>query len=70
MLRPGWNRAPIVTPVSEGMFAGAFDMRQVNSFGDKLKFRLAAALGYWPQGDHRDWSAIRAWAENTGARLG
>jgi len=54
----------LVKPVSEGLFAGALDINKVPSFGDRLKFRLSAAFGVWPEGDHRDWNAIRAWAES------
>jgi menaquinone-dependent protoporphyrinogen oxidase len=54
----------IVKPVSESLFAGALDIRQVRSFGDRLKFRMSVALGVWSEGDHRDWDAIRAWAES------
>ncbi len=52
----------LVKPVSEGLFAGALDIRKVPSFRDRLKFRLSVAFGVWSEGDHRDWSAIRAWA--------
>ncbi len=52
----------LVKPVSEGLFAGALDISKVPSFGDRLKFRLSVILGVWSEGDHRDWSAIRAWA--------
>jgi menaquinone-dependent protoporphyrinogen oxidase len=54
----------LVRPVSEGLFAGALDTGQIRSFGDRLKFRLSVALGVWSEGDHRDWTAIRAWAES------
>jgi len=54
----------LVRPVSEGLFAGMLDIGKVPSFGDKLKFRLSVILGVWSEGDHRDWNAIRAWAEN------
>jgi menaquinone-dependent protoporphyrinogen oxidase len=54
----------LVRPVSEGLFAGALDISQVPSFGDRLKFRLSVALGVWSEGDHRDWNAIRVWAED------
>ena len=50
-------------PVSEGLFAGALDIRKVPSLGDKLKFRLSVFFGVWSEGDHRDWGAIHAWAE-------
>jgi hypothetical protein len=48
---------------SEGLFAGALDISQVPSFRDRLKFRLSVVFGVWSEGDHRDWVAIRAWAE-------
>lgn len=52
----------LVRPVSEGLFAGALDISQAPSFGERLKFRLSVAFGVWKEGDHRDWQAIRAWA--------
>lgn len=52
----------LVRPVSEGLFAGSLDIKRVESFGDRLKFRLSVLFRVWKEGDHRDWSAIRAWA--------
>jgi menaquinone-dependent protoporphyrinogen oxidase len=52
----------IVTPVSEGMFAGALDISKVPYFRARLGFRLSVLFGVWSEGDHRDWHAIRAWA--------
>jgi hypothetical protein len=52
----------LVKPVSEGLFAGALDIRKVPSFSDRLKFRLSVIFGVWTEGDHRDWHAIRDWA--------
>ncbi len=54
----------LVKPVSEGLFAGALDIGKIPSFGDKLKFRLSVAFGVWSEGDHRDWDAIRTWANS------
>ena len=54
----------LVKPVSEGLFAGALDISKIPSFGDRLKFRLSVVFGVWSEGDHRDWNAIRAWAES------
>ena len=54
----------LVKPVSERLFAGALDISKVPSFGDRLKFRPSVILGVWSEGDHRDWNAIRAWAES------
>lgn len=54
----------LVRPASEGLFAGALDIRKIESLGDRLKFRLSVAFGVWSEGDHRDWNAIRVWAES------
>jgi menaquinone-dependent protoporphyrinogen oxidase len=59
----------LVKPVSEGLFAGVLDISKVPSWGDRLKFRISAALGFWKEGDHRDWNAIRAWAAELQPRL-
>ena len=53
-----------VKPVSEGLFAGVLDISKVPSFRDRLMFRLSVIFGVWSEGDHRDWKAIRAWAES------
>lgn len=55
----------LVKPVSEGLFAGGLDIRKIPALGDKVKFRLSVLMGVWSEGDHRDWNAIRAWAEST-----
>ncbi len=54
----------LVRPVGEGLFAGALDIRKISSFSDRLKFRMSVAFGVWSEGDHRDWNAIRGWAES------
>jgi menaquinone-dependent protoporphyrinogen oxidase len=54
----------IVKPVSKGLFAGVLDTRKIRSLGDRLKFRMSVAMGIWTEGDHRDWNAIRSWAES------
>ena len=59
----------LVRPVSEGIFSGALDIGKIPSFGDRLKFRLSVAFGVWSEGDHRNWGAIRAWAESLPAKL-
>lgn len=51
-------------PVSEGQFAGVLDISKIPSFSDRLKFRLSVLFGVWKEGDHRDWNAIRLWAES------
>ncbi len=52
----------LVKPVSEGLFAGVLDISKIESFGDRLKFRISVAMGFWKEGDRRDWNSIRAWA--------
>ncbi len=59
----------LVKPVSEGLFAGALDIRKVPSFSDRLKFRLSVLFGVWKEGDHRDWNAIREWARGLNSKL-
>jgi menaquinone-dependent protoporphyrinogen oxidase len=54
----------LVQPVSTGLFAGVLDTPQIKSFGNRLKFRLSVMMGVWSEGDHRDWSAIHAWAQS------
>ena len=56
-------------PVSEGLFAGALDISKVPTFRDRLMFRISVVTGVWSEGDHRDWEAIRAWAESIGPLL-
>jgi menaquinone-dependent protoporphyrinogen oxidase len=59
----------ITRPVSEGLFAGVLDIGKVESFSNRLKFRVSVLFGVWKEGDHRDWNAIRAWAASLGPLL-
>jgi len=59
----------LVTPVSEGIFAGTLDIKKIPSFSDRLKFRLSVLFGVWKEGDNRDWKAIELWAKNLKALL-
>jgi menaquinone-dependent protoporphyrinogen oxidase len=52
----------LVTPTSVGVFAGGLDIQKIESFGDRLMFRLSVLFGVWKEGDHRNWDAIRAWS--------
>jgi menaquinone-dependent protoporphyrinogen oxidase len=68
----GWV-APVralVKPLSEGLFAGLLDFNKLPINGETLKLRLSVAFGIFPRGDHRDWNAIRAWAESLKPILG
>lgn len=53
----------LVQPVSEGYFAGILDIAKVPTLGDRIKFLISVKMGVWSTGDHRDWEAIRTWAE-------
>ena len=59
----------MVNPVSTGLFAGVLDISKIDSFSNRLKFRLSVMFGVWKEGDHRDWDAIRAWAESLSVKL-
>jgi hypothetical protein len=54
----------LVTPVSQGLFAGSLDFKKLPVTFDTLMLHIAVALGALPQGDHRDWKPIQAWAES------
>jgi hypothetical protein len=52
----------IVEPVSLGLFGGALDIGRMPSAFDRLRFGWSVKLGFWKEGDHRDWEAIRQWS--------
>lgn len=49
-------------PVSVGLFGGLVD-------ADRAPFPIKLAVKAMPQGDYRDWDAIRAWAESLRGKL-
>jgi len=59
----------LVKPASEGLFAGVLDISKVPTLRDRLMFRLSVLFGAWKEGDHRNWIAIRAWAEGLQPKL-
>lgn len=68
----GWV-APVralAKPVSEGLFAGRLDFSKLPFSWDTFLFRIAVTLGIFPRGDHRDWNAVRTWAEGLKPALG
>lgn len=68
----GWV-APVrslVRPLSEGLFAGKLDFSKLPLNWDTLMLRATVAAGIFPRGDHRDWNAIRVWAESLKPVLG
>ena len=60
----------LARPVSEGMFAGMLDFSKVPLTFNTLLMRFMVLVGVFPRGDHRDWAAIRAWAESLVPMLG
>ncbi len=52
----------LVTPRSEGFFAGALDYSKVPLVPEGLQLRILSAASRTPAGDYRDWDAIRTWA--------
>lgn len=60
----------LVKPISEGLFAGRLDFSKLPFNWDSILFRITVALGIFPRGDHRDWNAIRDWAEGLKPVLG
>ena len=60
----------LVRPVGEGLFAGTLNISRVESFAERIKFRLSVLFGVWKEGDHRDWEAIRGWARAVYPQLG
>ena len=59
----------LANPVSEGLFAGVLDLSKMPALGYKILGRLGILIGLWKQGDHRDWDAIRGWANQLPAQL-
>ncbi len=53
---------PLVTPRSEGYFAGMLDYSKVPLVPEGLQLRILSAASKTPPGDYRDWQAIHAWA--------
>jgi menaquinone-dependent protoporphyrinogen oxidase len=60
----------MVKPLSEGLFAGMLDFKRLPLNKDTLLLRLSVALRIFPDGDHRDWNAIRSWAQSLKPILG
>ncbi|MBI1793233.1 MAG: flavodoxin domain-containing protein [Chloroflexi bacterium] len=52
----------LVKPVSVEFFAGGLNISKIESFSDRLMFRVSVMFGVWKEGDHRNWNAIKEWA--------
>jgi menaquinone-dependent protoporphyrinogen oxidase len=60
----------LVRPMKEGYFAGVLDFSKIPLSVKKVMMQVAVNTGALPSGDHRDWAAVRAWAEELKALLG
>jgi menaquinone-dependent protoporphyrinogen oxidase len=54
----------MVKPMSEGLFAGALNYSKLPLIPEGLQMRVLSATTRTPEGDYRNWDAIRAWASN------
>ena len=62
-MEPVLKAVPDVKPMDMGFFAGVLDYSKLNlMYRTVMKYKMKKQ-GV-PEGDFRDWSAIRAWAEN------
>lgn len=59
----------MVTPVSEGYFAGVLNVSKIPSFPVRLFARFGILIGFWQEGDYRDWEAIRQWTNTLPEKL-
>jgi menaquinone-dependent protoporphyrinogen oxidase len=53
-----------VRPIREGLFAGALDYSKLPLIPEGLRMRILSASTKTPEGDYRNWDAIRDWAES------
>jgi menaquinone-dependent protoporphyrinogen oxidase len=58
------NRTPKIKPISTGIFGGKLEYSRLEWLARLVLKTLDA-----PEGDFRDWEAIRAWADKTYAEL-
>ena len=54
----------IVSPVSEGYFAGRLEIKKLLSFSDRIRFRISVAAGAWKEGDHINKTEILRWSDS------
>lgn len=66
---PVLEAAPNVKPVDFGCFAGVLDYGKMNFMFRTIMKSKMKKQGV-PEGDFRDWPAIRAWTEALGPKLG
>jgi menaquinone-dependent protoporphyrinogen oxidase len=62
------NAVPQVKPVDMGFFAGVFDYSKL-SFVVRIVMKSKMKKKEVPEGDHRNWDAIRFWAKGLSSKL-
>lgn len=67
-MEPALKAAPKIQPVGTGLFAGALDYSKLNLMYRIVMKSKMKKLGV-PEGDFRNWDAIRSWAEDIGSSL-
>ena len=67
-LDPVLDAVPQVKPVDMGLFAGVLDYSKL-SFMVRMVMKSKMKKKGVPEGDHRNWNAIRCWAEGLGSKL-
>ena len=67
-LNPVLDAVPQVKPVVMGLFAGVLDYGKL-SFVVRMVMKSKMKKKGVPEGDHRNWDAIRAWAKGLGPKL-
>jgi menaquinone-dependent protoporphyrinogen oxidase len=68
-MNPVLKSAPSVQPFDLGLFAGVLDYSKLNIVYRTIMKSKMKKQGI-PEGDFRNWEAIRAWARNLGSPLG
>lgn len=67
-LDPVFDAVPQVKPVDIGLFAGVLDYSKLSFVVRRVMKSKMKKKGV-PQGDHRNWDAIRTWAESLSPKL-
>ena len=67
-LDPVFDAVPQVKPVDIGLFAGVLDYSKL-SFVVRMVMKSKMKKKGVPEGDHRNWDDIRAWAKGLGPKL-
>ena len=67
-LDPLSRKAPEVTPVDIGLFAGVLDYDKL-SFMVRMVMKIKMKDKGVNEGDYRDWSSIQSWAQSVAPRL-